>query len=87
MDTELLKRTFTRLRELKGNLSEAAIAERKAHHNTINAAALPEHSYKNEGVTMDDTFVCACGWKSETFWDGAEWAYDDWRKHVESMLV
>ena len=86
MDTQLLKRTFARLEELKGNLSKPAIAERQAHHNTVIIAAGPEHAYTNEGVTLDDTFVCACGWKSETYWDGSDFAYADWRKHLQSIL-
>jgi hypothetical protein len=86
MNTDLLKRTFARLKELKGNLSEIALAERRAHHNTIRMAALPEHAYTEEGMTMDDRFVCSCGWKSETFWDGREYAYDTWREHIESQL-
>lgn len=86
MEVDLLKRTFARLEELKGNLSPEAMAEREAHHNTIEIAAQPEHAYACKGVTMDDTFECACGWKSETFWDGREYAYADWRKHLESVL-
>jgi hypothetical protein len=87
MNAELLKRTFARLDELKGNLSEPALAERRAHNNTLKMAAAPEHSFTIEGVTMDDTLMCACGWKSETYWDGSEYAFDDWRKHIESTLV
>lgn len=86
MNADLLKRTFARLAELKGNLSEPAIAERKAHHNTIKMAASPEHTFTIEGVTMDDTLVCACGWKSETYWDGQEWAYEEWLKHLVGEL-
>lgn len=86
MNDELIKRTLARLAELKGNLSEPAMAERKAHHKTIQTAAKPEHAFTIEGVTMDDTLVCACGWKSQTYWDGDDLAYSDWLKHLEGLL-
>ena len=43
------------------------------------------HTVKIIGVTMNDQVVCACGWKSEVFFDGAEYAMFDWRKHVTAV--
>lgn len=52
----------------------------------LHMAAGPEHVGKCVGVTMDDQVVCCCGWESRTFWDGAEWAWDEWREHVADEM-
>lgn len=33
---------------------------------------------------MNDQAFCSCGWESHRYWDGAEYAYDEWRLHRES---
>jgi hypothetical protein len=40
------------------------------------------HTYTIKGVTMDDRCFCSCGWKSNPYWDGAEWAYKEWVEHI-----
>jgi hypothetical protein len=86
MNSDLLKRTFVRLDELRNNRTDVAIAERKAHHNTIIEAAKPEHSHTFESITHDDKLVCACGWESAGYWDGRGFAFDDWLKHLRGLL-
>lgn len=44
---------------------------------------LDKHRIKDIGVHMVDQYECSCGWKSASYWDGAEWAYDEWLEHVE----
>lgn len=43
---------------------------------------VPEYVSKG----MSDNFVCSCGWKSNGYWDGAEWAWDEWEKHAKQIL-
>lgn len=31
---------------------------------------------------MLDTFECSCGWKSRVYYDGAEYAQAEWKRHV-----
>ncbi|MEK7602078.1 MAG: hypothetical protein AAB472_01140 [Patescibacteria group bacterium] len=38
-------------------------------------------SYKEAGH-MCDSYSCSCGWKSTGYFDGYEYAYDDWVKHL-----
>ena len=53
------------------------------YHAEINAGKEIGHTQKIEGVTMDDTCVCSCGWKSNTYWDGNDLAYADWVTHIK----
>lgn len=41
------------------------------------------HVQEITGVTMDDTCICSCGWKSGTYWDGKEYAHTDWVRHIK----
>ncbi len=34
-----------------------------------------------------DGCSCSCGWKSREYWDGAEYAYDDWKKHAREAIA
>lgn len=34
-----------------------------------------------------DSFECSCGWKSDGFFDGAEYARSQWKKHVASAAL
>lgn len=43
------------------------------------------HAPKIEGVTMDDTCVCSCGWQSGTYWDGREYAHAEWVSHIQTQ--
>lgn len=31
---------------------------------------------------MLDQIQCSCGWESKTYFDGREYAYAEWRRHV-----
>lgn len=42
----------------------------------------PKHSPSYRGTTMDDSYSCSCGWESNIFWDGADFARHEWRRHV-----
>lgn len=43
------------------------------------------HVSKIEGVTMDDTCVCSCGWQSRAYWDGREYAHTEWVDHIKAQ--
>lgn len=32
---------------------------------------------------MCDKAFCACGWESHGYFDGAEFAWDDWKRHID----
>ncbi len=49
----------------------------------IEAGEAIGHTQKIEGATMDDTCVCTCGWRSRTYWDGDDLAYQEWVKHIQ----
>lgn len=54
-----------------------------ACRKVMNEAPKPEHDIvENAGFMMSDQAVCACGWKSHSFWDGWEYAVDEWYEHV-----
>lgn len=51
-------------------------------------AATPEHVPRIEEVSyMSDQCICACGWKSNRFFDGAEYAEREWRDHVYNLII
>jgi hypothetical protein len=29
-----------------------------------------------------DIYRCSCGWESKPYYDGAEFAYQEWKRHV-----
>ena len=33
-------------------------------------------------AALCDWFVCSCGWESRHYWDGADFATEEWKKHV-----
>jgi len=35
---------------------------------------------------MCDQYVCSCGWESPRFFDGLEYAKDEWLKHAEKVI-
>lgn len=43
------------------------------------------HTGHNIGRAMSDQIECSCGWKSYSYWDGAEWAWEDFDKHLASL--
>jgi hypothetical protein len=46
------------------------------------APAPKGHKRKMVSVGLSDHCECSCGWKSPGYWDGQEYAFDDWQKHV-----
>lgn len=45
----------------------------------------PGHTprYVSTPSGMIDSYECSCGWKSGPYYDGAEYAWTDWKRHVE----
>lgn len=35
---------------------------------------------------MIDQCFCSCGWESTRYWDGAEYAFDEWIKHAKKIV-
>lgn len=67
-------------------------AVKNAFHDEICRQADPEPSmsdktenhvgdYRSAGWMLDQ-WVCSCGWESEPYFDGAEYAEADWKKHA-----
>ncbi len=53
-------------------------AEEAAGHE-INHIGMPE----TDKGGMCDRHVCSCGWESTWYFDGSEYATDDWVKHIQ----
>jgi hypothetical protein len=43
----------------------------------------PDFKWWDGGGGMLDQIICSCGWESRTYFDGREYAYDEWKKHVK----
>lgn len=43
----------------------------------------PEFKFADLGGGMLDQIICSCGWESDTFFDGAEYAHSEWKRHVK----
>lgn len=90
MKKEVISNSFVKIADLRTNAKSTRTAvdcnEIKNLRKLIVDNAKPEHSFTNEGVTMDDQIVCACGWKSKPYWDGFEWAFDEWGKHIQEVV-
>ena len=43
------------------------------------------HVGKNTGTDMADQVECSCGWQSRGYWDGAEWAWDEFDVHLTEV--
>jgi len=41
--------------------------------------------YQSAGY-MCDEYVCSCGWKSQGYFDGSEYAWDEWVRHVTPYI-
>lgn len=49
----------------------------------MKTTAAPQHVGNGAEVSyMSDQVACCCGWKSEKYWDGLEFAWEDWIRHV-----
>lgn len=40
------------------------------------------HGKYEQAGYMIDRWICSCGWKSQPYLDGAEYAQDEWKRHV-----
>lgn len=49
-------------------------------------AAKPQHVGEPTVKHSNDYVKCSCGWKSEGYWDGMVYAWDEWRKHVADEM-
>lgn len=62
------------------------LEENSARHKAeVEAGKEIGHTQEITGVTMDDTCLCSCGWKSGTYWDGKEYAYTEWVTHIKEQ--
>ena len=41
-----------------------------------------DHIPTYKGGLMSEYYVCSCGWESNAFWDGIDFAMEEWRRHV-----
>jgi len=51
----------------------------------IKAGKAIGHTHQITSSGVYDACVCSCGWKSKQHWDGREWAYDEWVKHIKKQ--
>jgi hypothetical protein len=43
----------------------------------------PDFKWWDGGAgSMLDQIICSCGWESQTYFDGQEYAHSEWKKHV-----
>ncbi len=52
----------------------------------IKKAAARQHVGKGSSDGFCDLVRCSCGWKSTEYWDGLEYAWDNWVKHVADEM-
>lgn len=45
------------------------------------------HTCQNIGTGMMDQLECLCGWLSRGYFDGAEYAWTEWEKHVTPLIT
>lgn len=38
-----------------------------------------------ESAGLLDEFECSCGWKSKVYYDGADFAYAEWKQHAQGL--
>lgn len=50
---------------------------------TVTNESKEPHRIENIGRDLLDQYGCSCGWRSRTYYDGAEYAIQDWRRHVQ----
>jgi len=54
---------------------------------TFDQADLIEgHEAEPRGTGFTDYLTCSCGWKSNMYWDGMEYAYSEWKRHVAAAI-
>ena len=62
------------------NSAERYQARRKAEED---AGREINHVGSAESEFMNDRHVCSCGWESLSYHDGAEFAQQDWVRHIQ----
>jgi hypothetical protein len=40
-----------------------------------------------ESAGLIDMYKCSCGWQSNPYYDGAEYAYAEWQRHKENADI
>ncbi len=49
-----------------------------------NAGREINHVGSPQSMRMSDWHTCSCGWESERYHDGREYAQEDWVSHIQS---
>ena len=60
--------------------------KRKKDELLVTIAASLGHVPEYKSVTMDDQYICSCGWKGQGFWDLPEYAWEEWLKHAREVI-
>ena len=55
----------------------------KVYHNKTEGGATHQGIYFSP-CYMADAVRCSCGWESHRYFDGSEYAWDEWDAHVAS---
>lgn len=42
---------------------------------------MSEHTPSTKGEGFSDWVECSCGWRSHSYWDGVDFAMDEWKRH------
>ncbi len=50
-----------------------------------NSSYTGPHRGRNIGEWMFDQWKCSCGWKSHNYFDGADFAEEEFQKHVKAV--
>ena len=64
-------------------MSRTPEANRLRRKAEIAAGKKIEHTQKIKESSTIDTCICSCGWESNSYWDGAEYAYNEWVEHIK----
>ncbi len=77
-----------KFRKLREAFNEGSDSPKKSQRiwKALCKAAKPEHVGKNVRPGAFDRIVCSCGWQSESFFDGAEYAWGKWLEHVADKM-
>ena len=60
--------------------------ERKNEEFKAEAKRLGHEPLLKETSYMTDACFCSCGWRSNDYWDGDVFAYQEWQKHVRESM-
>ncbi len=68
-----------------GSDPNRALGLRDAILSLITRTGEVEHTGSTVSEHMTDQHRCSCGWESAWYFDGAEFAKDEWRAHVAAL--